>query len=178
MNRFRTMTAAGIALAALSIAAPSYADGPGTRGHAAARGHGARTSSPVRIAPMRQPRLIAPRFGMGYGSSHLSAHGLGYGYGYDPFGWPAYGFGVGAQGYYASPTANLGGVRIKEAPRDAAVYVDDAYAGVVDNFDGRLQRLTLEPGAYRIDVRGAGVSESLNVNVQPGRTTTVRVQRP
>lgn len=183
MKKFRIVTAAGIAAAALSIAAPSYANGPGTRGHGAARGHAGapHAGAPVRIAPMRQSHMIAPGFGVGhgaFGASHFG--GRGFGLGYDPFGWPNYGsgYGYGPPGYYTSPAASLGGIRITDAPRDAEVYVDDAYAGVVDGFDGRFQRLTLEPGAYRIDVRGAGVSESVNVNVQPGRTTTVRVRRP
>lgn len=180
MKRFQITMATGMAMAALSMAVPSFANGPGSRSHVSARAHAGapRAAAPVRIAPMRPSRLLSPRFGPGYGGfgySHLNAHSA---FGYDPFGWSGYGFAYGAPGYYASATAHLGGVRIKDAPRDAEVYVDDAYAGVVDAFDGRFQRLTLEPGSYRIDVRGATVSESVNVNVQPGRTTTVRARRP
>jgi len=37
-------------------------------------------------------------------------------------------------------------VRLDVSPRDAEVYVDGYYAGVVDDFDGILQRLRVEPG--------------------------------
>ena len=44
-----------------------------------------------------------------------------------------------------TPTVRIyyGDVRLMVRPRDAAVYVDGYYAGVVDDFDGVFQRLTL-----------------------------------
>ena len=41
-------------------------------------------------------------------------------------------------------------VRIVATPRDAEVYVDGYYAGVVDDFDGFFQRLHVPPGAHEI----------------------------
>ena len=41
-------------------------------------------------------------------------------------------------------------VRLDVSPRDAEVYVDGYYAGVVDDFDGILQRLRVEPGQHEI----------------------------
>jgi hypothetical protein len=41
-------------------------------------------------------------------------------------------------------------VRIIATPRDAEVYVDGYYAGIVDDFDGFLQRLHVPPGAHEI----------------------------
>lgn len=94
---------------------------------------------------------------------------LGHSYWYDPYWYGAYGYG------YPPPAAFLGGVRIKGAPRDAQVYVDGAYAGIVDDFDGLFQRLTLEPGPHQIEVRMPGVSPvTFDVNVQVGRTLTIR----
>ena len=41
-------------------------------------------------------------------------------------------------------------VRVDVTPRDTEVYVDGYYAGVVDDFDGLLQRLRVEPGQHEI----------------------------
>lgn len=41
-------------------------------------------------------------------------------------------------------------VRVEVTPRDAEVFVDGYYAGVVDDFDGMLQRLRVEPGQHEI----------------------------
>lgn len=90
----------------------------------------------------------------------------------DPFGY-GYGYGYPVASYPMLPA--FGSVRISDAPRDAEVYVDGYYAGVVDDFDGRFQRLNLEPGPHQIELRAAGVpSQTFDVNVQPGRTITYR----
>jgi hypothetical protein len=43
-------------------------------------------------------------------------------------------------------------VRLEVTPNDAEVYVDGYYAGIVDDFDGLLQRLRVEPGQHEITV--------------------------
>ena len=48
---------------------------------------------------------------------------------------------------YAQPDAS---VHLDVTPHDAEVYVDGYYAGVVDDFDGMLQRLRVEPGQHEI----------------------------
>src|SRR5258708_5543733 len=48
---------------------------------------------------------------------------------------------------YAQPDAS---VRLEVSPHDAEVYVDGYYAGIVDDFDGMLQRLRVEPGQHEI----------------------------
>lgn len=48
---------------------------------------------------------------------------------------------------YAAPESN---VRVMATPREAAVYVDGYYAGLVDDFDGYLQRLRVTPGEHEI----------------------------
>ena len=67
-----------------------------------------------------------------------------YGYGYQyPFGPPPFRY-----PYYAyEPTASI---RVEVRPKDAEVYVDGYYAGVVDDFDGMFQRLDVEPGEHEI----------------------------
>jgi len=47
----------------------------------------------------------------------------------------------------------MGALRLKVKPRDAEVYVDGYYAGLIDNFDGVFQRLKLEEGPHEIEIR-------------------------
>ena len=65
-------------------------------------------------------------------------------YGYAPFYWqrhpPYYG-----RGYYEAASA-----RIQVKPRDAQVYADGYFVGIVDDFDGIWQRLHLPPGEHEI----------------------------
>jgi len=51
--------------------------------------------------------------------------------------------------------------------------VDGYYAGQVDDFDGVIQRLELESGPHRIEIRAVGFEPLVvEVRVQPGRTIT------
>jgi hypothetical protein len=43
-------------------------------------------------------------------------------------------------------------VRVEVTPREAEVYIDGYYAGIVDDFDGVFQRLHVEPGQHEITV--------------------------
>jgi hypothetical protein len=100
------------------------------------------------------------------------AYGYSYG-GYYPSGYPAYGYG-GYGGYVARGGYEAyGGIRIQGAPRNAEVYVDGAYAGIVDDYDGVFQRLDLEPGSHEIEIRGGGRPLVYDVNVTPGQTVTL-----
>lgn len=47
-------------------------------------------------------------------------------------------------------------VRVEVSPKDAEVYVDGYYAGIVDDFDGVFQRLRVTPGQHEIVVRRDG----------------------
>src|SRR4051794_31958685 len=56
----------------------------------------------------------------------------------------------GYPGYrYAAPDAS---VKLDVKPKDAAVYVDGYYAGLVDDFDGAFQRLRTTPGGHEITI--------------------------
>jgi hypothetical protein len=195
MKFTKALVVGACAVAAVAASGtPAFADGGGQ-----AR---ARTAPPARVgiasprvarvrpaAPMAgqtirayRPRLggalhtrWAPSFarqGFGpYGHGGFS-HGRGdFDYGYGGFG---YGYGYPAAGFSALPA--FGSVRITDAPRDAEVYVDGYYAGVVDDFDGKFQRLKVEPGPHQLEVRAAGSEpRTFDVNVQPSRTVTFRV---
>jgi hypothetical protein len=82
--------------------------------------------------------------------------------GYGAYGYPSYG----SYGYPSSySTLADGSLRLKVKPRDAQVFVDGYYVGVVDDFDGVLQRLHLPSGPHRIEVRAPGY-ETLTFDVQ------------
>ena len=97
------------------------------------------------------------------------ASGYSYGYGYPAYGYP-YGYAAPPAGYVG---AAYGGVRIQGAPRDAQVFADGSYVGIVDDFDGTLQHLNLPAGAHEIEIRIQGRPPiGVDVNVRPGQTTT------
>ena len=80
----------------------------------------------------------------------------------------------GDSGYYGRPTGSL---RLDIEPRDAQVYIDGAYAGLVDDFDGVFQSLRLEAGQYHVEVVLPGFeSLAFDVYIQPGEKTTYRAE--
>jgi hypothetical protein len=93
---------------------------------------------------------------------------------YSSYGYPAYAYPPGGYGYYAiEPGRAYGAVRIVDAPRDAQVFVDGNYAGVVDDYDGVFQHLNLEAGSHHIEIEGPGYPPvAFDVRVEPGQTTT------
>jgi hypothetical protein len=160
--------------------APGRNAGP-DRGRPSGRiGPGSRVSRTARYSPsIRRFRSIRPRVSVGVyvGSGYrISPYRYGYGYRYRdsyPYGYPS--------PYYASPIYGVpvpvatGGVRLDVTPRHAAVYVDGYYAGVIDDFDGALQRLRVDPGPHRIEIEAPGYQGlAFDVNVQPGQTVRYR----
>ena len=121
------------------------------------------------------PRVIRPVF-VGYDAYrpyyyHPSLRiGVSYGYG------GIYPYGAIPEGYYNPlPGHYYGGLRITGAPRDAQVFADGYYVGIVNDFDGVFQHLNLEAGGHHIEVDAPGLEPiAFDVDVQPGRTTTFR----
>jgi len=75
----------------------------------------------------------------------------------DPFwyGDPWYGAQWGPYGPYPYGGYRIGreaALRLEVTPKEAQVYVDGYYAGVVDDFDGTFQRLHVEPGEHEIEL--------------------------
>jgi hypothetical protein len=93
---------------------------------------------------------------------------------YDPW-WFPYRYGAFGYGYpYGRPYAAEASMRTRVTPRDAAVFIDGYYAGVVDDFDGVFQRLHLEPGEHDVTLYLQGFrSATHRVYLQPGRTFTI-----
>jgi hypothetical protein len=69
----------------------------------------------------------------------------------------------------------VGGVQLDVEPRRAQVFVDGAYKGIVDDFRGYYQHLTLPAGRHRIEVLESGYLPLIfHVTVVPDRTITYR----
>lgn len=148
----------------------------GSAGRAVPRGSAPYVAgSRVVVRTPYRPYYYAPRFGLsfyGYPYGYYPyGYGYSYGYGY-PYGYYPGGYGYAVGGYVGS---SYGGVRITDAPEDAAVYADGYYVGTVGDFNGTFQRLDLEAGPHHIEiVRQGGAPASFDVNVRPGQTVTYR----
>jgi hypothetical protein len=148
-----------------------------SRGRAVPRGTVRGGRPHVVIVPRAHRPFYGPfRPGLGFYYGYPWYGPYAYGYGFPWYGYPGYGYGYGYYGPIAGyRTRPYGGVRIDLPQRDAEVRVDGYYAGIVDDFDGRLQQLNLEPGPHRIEVRAEGFEPvSFEVNVERGRTITYR----
>jgi len=95
-----------------------------------------------------------------YGPGYTGYYG-GY---YDPWygGYPTYDPQVGG-GYGTYQDEGL--LRLKIKPREAEVYVDGYFVGTVDQFDGVFQRLHIDSGVHRVEVRAPGY-EPLVIDVR------------
>jgi len=142
-----------------------------------------RESSAVRRSEFsnRRSEAFLPR-----GYRPYSTFGSGF---FDPF-WPAFlysgyaysgyaGPGYGAYGsiapYPFDAFESSGSLRIKVKPRDAAVYVDGYYAGVVDEYDGVFQHLDLIPGPHHVEIVAPGYEPlAFDVTIEPHRKIDYR----
>jgi len=113
----------------------------------------------VTVVPYR-PYVYRPSFSLGV---FYGANGA-YPYGYTP------------RGYYDPiPGQVYGGLRITGAPRDAQVFADGYYVGIVNDFDGVFQHVNLEAGPHHIEIQENGYEPiAFDVSIQPGQTITYR----
>jgi hypothetical protein len=135
----------------------------GRYGYAVPRRYTPRIIHPtvVRVIPYR-PYVYRPSYSLGvyYGSNGY------YPYGYTP------------RGYFEPLPGRLyGGVRITGAPRDARVFADGYYVGIVNDFDGVFQHMNLEAGPHHIEIDLGSNGLGFDVYVRPGETTTFRADR-
>lgn len=102
--------------------------------------------------------------------------GGGFGYGhrplfYDPFWYPYYSYGA-----YPVGVPSAGEVRVLATPKQAEVYVDGFYAGVVDDFDGTFQRLHTTPGGHAITLHLEGYrTVTQHIYVAPDETLKLQL---
>src|SRR5579871_6027725 len=106
---------------------------------------------PKPTEPRPEPRPAPPHPGQPHRPVHVGATIFIGGYFYDPgFGpYPWWQRPVYPYPYFPlyAPSAQ---VRVMVTPKNAGVYVDGFYAGIVDDFNGFFQRLTLAPGGHEI----------------------------
>lgn len=127
-------------------------------------------------APRPIRRGYSPRDYYGSGG-HLSLYfGWGSGYRYGSlYSGRVYGYRRAVPTY--GSRVSYGDIRLKDFPRDGAVYVDGYYAGVVDDFDGFFQHLTLEVGPHEIEVEVPGAeAQSFDVYVDPYNTIDLHAE--
>ena len=120
-----------------------------------------------------QPYYFRPHFSVGFGIS------VGYPvpyYAY-PYPVPVYGYGAPYGEVRVGPNnPAYGGVALQFGPNDAvddaSVSVDGTYAGIVSDFDGTRQPLTLAQGTHHIEIdHERFLPFSFDVTVQPGMVT-------
>jgi len=90
-------------------------------------------------------------------------------YYYRPFYWYPY-----AQVGYGR-FDGAGSLRLQVTPRDTEVYIDNYFAGSVDDFDGFFQRLHIEPGAHDITLYRDGY-RTVRQRIYIGPTGTFRLR--
>jgi hypothetical protein len=83
--------------------------------------------------PFYDPFFYRPFFGGFYSPYYFGWYGH-----YPPYQFPVYAY------------DRTGSARIQVTPRDAEVYVDGYFVGLVDSFDGYLQRLHVEGGEHEL----------------------------
>jgi hypothetical protein len=121
-------------------------------------------------------------YGFGYGLGYMYnpywsplGGGFGYGgYGYgDPYSTGDYG--GGGSGSYGREPRDTGSLRLKIKPREAQVYVDGYLVGDVDSFDGAFQKLGIESGGHKVELKADGYQPlQFDVLITPGETVTYK----
>lgn len=98
------------------------------------------------------------------------------GYFYDPFFGPYPWWPPAVYPYRWAPRFDgRAHVRVMASPKNAAVYVDGFYAGIVDDFDGLFQPLPLLPGGHTIALYLDGYrTVNKSVYLTPGSTLKLR----
>jgi len=113
--------------------------------------------------------------------------GVGYGYrpyyyGYGPWIYGSWYYGPWYYGYpqtypypYGYRYDDSASMRLQVTPRQTEVFVDGYFAGTVDDFDGTLQRLHLEPGDHDVELYLPGHRNVVqHIYLQPTKTFRIR----
>ena len=84
--------------------------------------------------------------------------------------------GGGSGGYSVSQSyRENGSLRLKINPKQAEIFVDGYYVGVVDSFDGAFQKLGIEGGSHKIELKAEGYEPAeFEVLITPGETVTYK----
>jgi hypothetical protein len=130
-------------------------------------------------------RYYYPGYAFGLGFYDFGWYDPYYSGGYYPGGYSGGGYGGGGYpGGYSSGTSSYGrgpsgSLRLKIKPRDGQVYIDGYLVGVVDDFDGMFQKLGIDAGGHRVEIRAPGHETiSFDVLITPGETVTYKGELP
>jgi hypothetical protein len=122
--------------------------------------------------------IYRPPYHPWYGSWYpwgFGSWGLGF-YFWDPYWYGGWGYSPYVYGYgYAGGYYDVGSVKLLIKPRDAQVFVDGYYVGIVDEFDGNFQQLRLEEGPHVIEVKKEGFAP-LEFKVRVTFDHTIKLQ--
>ena len=132
----------------------------------------------------------------GYGGYYSRYYYPGYAFGlgfydfgwYDPYAYgggflsPSFYGGYGGGGYQSGASgvssygqAPTGSLRLKIKPREAQVYVDGYFVGEIDSFDGAFQKLGIDAGSHKIEVKAPGFEAvTFDVVITPNETVTYK----
>jgi PEGA domain len=115
------------------------------------------------------PYYYGGLYGGGYGGYYGSGGGYGAGY--------AGGSQSTGSSYYGG--GPQGSLRLKIKPREGQVYVDGFFVGTVDDFDGTFQKLGIDAGGHRIEIKAPGHETiSFEVLITPNETVTYKGELP
>lgn len=151
------------------------------------------SGSQASAGPSSDAERRHPRPGTGTGDRYAGRNSYYYGspnyYGrnyyydtFDPFYYGAYGYSPfyysGSYGYapyyYRGRYRDSGSMRVIVDPDQTRVYVDGYYAGIADDFDGLLQRLSVPPGRHEITLKLDGYrTHRFRVYVPIGETIKI-----
>ncbi len=141
----------GVCLVVLAALTTTLAE---AQGRGDRRGDGRRSPAPPRPAVVLQ--------------GHVFIGGYFYDPVFGPYPWwprPAYPY------WYYPIYDQRAEVRVIGTPKEASVYVDGFYAGIVDDFDGIFQGLPLPPGGHEIVLYLEGYrTVRYNLYLRPGST--------
>jgi PEGA domain len=118
-------------------------------------------------------------FGPGYGGYYGGPIGYG-GYGGYSGGYSdssGYSDSGGYAGDYRRDDqgVGVGELRIKVKPREAKVSVDGAFAGTVDDFDGKFQKMSLVAGTHKVKLEAEGFEPlTFDVLIADGQTVNYK----
>jgi hypothetical protein len=90
----------------------------------------------------------------------------------DPYysGYGSYGSSGSSGSSYGGDQGNL---KLKVKPRTAKVYVDGYFVGYVDQFDGSFQKLPLNGGRHKVEIKADGFETAeFDVLITPDQTVT------
>jgi hypothetical protein len=120
-------------------------------------------------------------FGDGFDASYSGlgsfSYGPGYGRPYDPYARSSSGSSISeSNGAFIPDSRNeTGALRLKVKPDTASVYLDGELVGLVNRFDGIFQKLHLDGGNHRIEIRAPGYQTlTFNVRIEVDHTETYR----